>query len=53
MIDFVDPTLKASTKNSLALLKDLSSANTASTNYETLIEQVCDDLLEHADKKID
>ena len=53
MIDFVDPSVKASLKDSVALLKDLSSSNTTSTNYEPLIEQVCDDLLESADKSID
>ena len=53
MIDFVDPSVKASSKVSAALLKDLSSSNTTSANYEPLIEQVCDDLLESADKTID
>ena len=53
MIDFVDPSVKASSKVSAALLKDLSSSNTTSTNYEPLVEQVCDDLLESADKTID
>ena len=36
-----------------ALLKDLSGAPLASEYYQQLIEQVCDDLLEDADKKID
>jgi hypothetical protein len=53
VIEFADPSTKASGKVGKALLKDLSGAPLASEYYQQLIEQVCDDLLEDADKKID
>ena len=53
LIDFIEPSVKASEKHSQSLLKDLSGSQLTSSHYVTLIEQVCDDLLEHADKQID
>ena len=35
------------------MLKDLCGMQSASTHYQPCIEQVCDDLLETADKQID
>ena len=35
------------------MLKDLSASTHVSSHYSQLIEGVCDDLLEQADKKID
>ena len=56
LIDMIDPTVKLQrkvTKNKSSLVRDLTGLTSASAHYQTCIEQVCDDLLENADKKID
>jgi len=37
----------------LNLLSDLTGLHAQSKNYEDMVERVCDDLLENADKQID
>ena len=56
LIDMVDPSLKMQKmigKNKASLVKDLTGLPTTSAHYTNCIEQVCDDLLETADKQID
>ena len=56
LIDMVDPSLKMQKmigKNKASLVKDLTGPQTTSAHYTNCIEQVCDDLLETADKQID
>ena len=53
LIDMVDPSLKMLKmvgKNKASLVKDLTGLQTTSAHYTKCIEQVCDDLLETADK---
>ena len=54
-MDYCDPKLEATKKfhEKQSLLKDLSGSAMVSSNYGTLVEGLCDDLLENADKKID
>ena len=54
-MDYCDPKLEAKKKfqEKQSLLKDLSGSAMVSSNYGTLVEGLCDDLLENADKKID
>ena len=44
---------KKVTKNKSSLVKDLTGVPATSVHYQACIEQVCDDLLENADKQID
>ena len=57
LIDMIDPTVKfknkMTSKGKASLVKDLTGSTAMSENYSTCIEQVCDDLLETADKQID
>ena len=56
VIDLIDPSVKINkkvAKNRASLTKDLTGMPSASSHYATCIEQVCDDLLETADKQID
>ena len=56
LIDMVDPAVKLrskGSKNKSSLLRDLTGMPSASMHYTTCVEQVCDDLLETADKQID
>ena len=52
----IDPSVKLGrkvAKNKASLLKDLTGLPSASNHYSDCVEQVCDDLLEMADKQID
>jgi len=52
----IDPSVKLGRKvhkNKAGLLKDLTGLHSASAHYAGCVEQVCDDLLEGADKSID
>ena len=56
LIDLIDPSVKLGkkvNKNKASLLKDLTGQAGASDHYQACVEQVCDDLLETSDKKID
>ena len=56
LVDFCDPKVGAVEKYEQAqtgMLKDLSGSALVSSHYGTLVEGLCDDLLENADKKID
>lgn len=44
---------KKITKNKSSFLRDLTGMPSVSNNYPRCIEEVCDDLLETADKQID
>ena len=53
LIDMVDPSIKMKKmvgKNKASLVKDLTGLPSTSAHYTTCIEEVCDDLLETADK---
>lgn len=53
VIDLIDPTVKMNkkvAKSKASLLQDLTGKASASRNYAGCIEQVCDDLLENADR---
>ena len=53
LVDMVDPSIKLGkkvTKNKVSLLRDLTGLPSASAHYAGSVEQVCDDLLEMADK---
>ena len=56
LVDMIEPSVKLGrkvAKNKSSLLKDLTGLPSASAHYSDCVEQVCDDLLEMADKQID